>query len=104
MNSYNRRRLYEDLTESKMRSCFSLWYNETEEKSMKLLYLGLPCRYFSDSYYQRISAGRLTDEDVAVGISYSGASKDTVDAMRTAKRSGAVTRSSLFTETPSIRG
>lgn len=57
----------------------------------KLLYLGLPCRYFSDSYYQRISAGSLTDEDVAVGISYSGASKDTVDAMRTAKRSGAVT-------------
>ena len=52
----------------------------------KLLYLGLPCRYFSDSYYQRISAGSLTDEDVAVGISYSGASKDTVDAMRTAKR------------------
>ena len=57
----------------------------------KLLYLGLPCRYFSDSYYQRISAGSLTDEDVAVGISYSGASKDMVDAMRTAKRSGAVT-------------
>lgn len=57
----------------------------------KLLYLGLPCRYFSDAYYQRISAGRLTGEDVAVGISYSGASKDTVDAVRTAKRSGATT-------------
>ena len=26
----------------------------------KLLYLGLPCRYFSDAYYQRISAGSLT--------------------------------------------
>ena len=46
----------------------------------KLLYLGLPCR-----------AGSLTGEDVAVGISYSGASKDTVDAVRTAKRSGATT-------------
>lgn len=57
----------------------------------KLLYLGLPCRYFSDAYYQRISAGSLTGEDVAVGISYSGASKDTVDAVRTAKRSGATT-------------
>ena len=57
----------------------------------KLLYLGLPCRYFSDAYYQRISAGSLTDKDVAVGISYSGASKDTVDAVRTAKRSGATT-------------
>lgn len=57
----------------------------------KLLYLGIPCRYFSDAYYQRISAGSLTEEDVAVGISYSGASKDTVDAVRTAKRSGATT-------------
>ena len=57
----------------------------------KLLYLGLPCRYFSDAYYQRISAGSLTEEDVAVGISYSGASKDTVDTVRTAKRSGATT-------------
>jgi len=57
----------------------------------KLLYLGLPCRYFSDAYYQRISAGSLTGEDVAVGISYSGASKDTVDAVRTAKRSDATT-------------
>ena len=40
---------------------------------------------------QQIAAGRLTDQDVAVGISYSGESKDTVDAMRAAKRSGACT-------------
>ena len=43
----------------------------------KLLYLGLPCRHFSDYYFQRISAGSLTSDDVAVGISYSGESKDT---------------------------
>ena len=57
----------------------------------KLLYLGLPCRYFTDCYLQQIAAGRLTDQDVAVGISYSGESTDTVDAMRAAKRSGACT-------------
>ena len=57
----------------------------------KLLYLGLPCRHFTDCYLQQITAGRLTDQDVAVGISYSGESKDTVDAMRAAKRSGACT-------------
>ena len=57
----------------------------------KLLYLGLPCRYFSDYYYQRISAGSLGEGDAAVGISYSGTSKDTVDAIRTAKRAGATT-------------
>lgn len=55
----------------------------------KLLYLGLPCRHFSDYYFQRISAGSLTSEDVAVGISYSGESKDTVDVMRTARKAGA---------------
>ena len=57
----------------------------------KLLYLGLPCRHFADCYLQQITADRLTDQDVAVGISYSGESKDTVDAMRAAKRSGACT-------------
>ena len=55
----------------------------------KLLYLGLPCRHFSDYYFQRISAGSLTSEDVAVGISYSGESKDTVDVMRTARKAAA---------------
>lgn len=57
----------------------------------KLLYLGFPCRYFSDYYYQRISAANLTPEDVAVGISYSGESKDTVDVIRTARKAGATT-------------
>lgn len=57
----------------------------------KLLYLGLPCRYFSDCYHQQIAAGALTPEDVAVGISYSGESKDTVDSLRKAKKAGART-------------
>ena len=54
----------------------------------KLLYLGFSCRHFGDHYYQRIAAGSLTSEDVAVGISYSGSSKDTVDVMKTAKKRG----------------
>ena len=57
----------------------------------KLLYLGFSCRHFGDHYYQRISAGILTSEDVALGISYSGSSKDTVDVMKTAKKAGATT-------------
>ncbi len=57
----------------------------------KLLYLGLPCRHFTDCYLQRIAAGKLTDQDVAVGISYSGESGDTVNAMKAAKRAGACT-------------
>ena len=42
----------------------------------KLLYLGLPCRHFPDSYLQQITAAGLTEADVAVGISYSGESRD----------------------------
>ena len=57
----------------------------------KLLYLGLPCRHFTDCYLQQIAAGALTSDDVAVGISYSGESMDTVDAMRRAKKAGART-------------
>lgn len=57
----------------------------------KLTYLGLDCRYSRDYYLQRIGAGYLTEKDMAIGISYSGCSKDTVDAMREAKKHGATT-------------
>lgn len=57
----------------------------------KLLYLGFQCRHFDDYYHQKISAGSLTKEDVAVGISFSGYSKDTVEVMKEAKKSGART-------------
>lgn len=57
----------------------------------KLMYLGLHCCYYEDYYRQRVSAGSLSGEDVAIGISYSGYSRDTVEVMREAKRSGATT-------------
>lgn len=58
---------------------------------IKLMYLGYDCRYDADSYIQNILAASLTEQDVMVGISYSGQSKDTVDIMKTAKKSGAHT-------------
>lgn len=57
----------------------------------KLLYLGLNCRSYPDYYLQSISAGNLKQGDVAVGISYSGHSRNTVEVMRMAKKSGAAT-------------
>lgn len=57
----------------------------------KLLRLGLNCRAFSDNHLQQISACHLTKDDVAIGISHSGSTKDTVDALRIAKMSGAAT-------------
>lgn len=58
---------------------------------VKLLYLGYDCRYDEDYYIQQIAAAALTEEDVMIGISYSGQSKDTVDVMKTAKKAGAQT-------------
>lgn len=57
----------------------------------KLLYLGLNCRHMDDDYHQRICASNLTQEDVAIGISYSGRSADTIEVMKLAKKSGATT-------------
>ena len=55
----------------------------------KMLYLGINCRYFKDYYLQRICASSLEKGDVAIGISYSGCSKDTVDVVKIAKKRGA---------------
>ena len=57
----------------------------------KLTYLGLQCRMHTDAYLQQISAGHLTDEDVAIAFSYSGSSEDTVKAIRLARNQGAKT-------------
>lgn len=57
----------------------------------KLLYLGLDVRHNEDVYMQNLSANSLAEEDLAIGISYSGTSKDTVDILKRAKASGAKT-------------
>ncbi len=57
----------------------------------KLIYLGFNCHYVSDSYLQRIGASYLCEQDVAIGISYSGCSRDTVDAISEAKKHKAKT-------------
>ncbi len=67
----------------------------------KLLYLGIPCRIYEDAYLQKISAGNLHEGDVAIGISYSGYSKNTVDVMKLAKKRKATTLViTNFTNTP----
>ncbi len=57
----------------------------------KLMYLGLNCRMYEDYYLQSISAKNLTKRDLAIGISYSGYSRDTVEMMRLARAAGAAT-------------
>ena len=57
----------------------------------KLLYLGFNCLTYGDFYLQHVSASNLGPGDVAVGISYSGYSRNTVDVMKMARRKGAST-------------
>ena len=47
----------------------------------KLTYLGLNCRMYGDYYLQNVSAVNLSRKDLAIGISYSGCSKHTVEMM-----------------------
>ena len=54
----------------------------------KLTYLGLNCRMHTDAYLQQISAAHL---GVAVAVSHSGCSIDTVKALKQARRAGAGT-------------
>jgi len=55
----------------------------------KFMRLGLNVDANLDAHIQAISAVSLTDKDVAVGISFSGSTKDTVETCRLAKEAGA---------------
>lgn len=57
----------------------------------KLTYLGLNCRVYQDYYLQHVSDVNLTEKDLAIGISYSGCSRHTVEMIALAKKAGAAT-------------
>lgn len=70
----------------------------------KLLYLGIPCIFYEDYYLQSVSAGHLKKGDVAIGISYTGSSKNTVNMLRIAKKAGAKTIAiTNFSNTPLVK-
>jgi DNA-binding MurR/RpiR family transcriptional regulator len=57
----------------------------------KLSRLGMICNSYSDSHRQLISAVHLSKGDTAIGVSHSGFTKDTVEAVAVAKKHGAIT-------------
>lgn len=59
--------------------------------NVKLMRLGLRARANPDVHLQHIGACHLTRQDVAIGISHSGRTKDTIDGLRIARESGAFT-------------
>lgn len=57
----------------------------------KLTRIGINCRAYSDNHLQQLCACHLTKNDLAIAISHSGGTKDTIDALHIAKESGAKT-------------
>lgn len=57
----------------------------------KLIRIGKNCTAFADSHMQITSASGLGNNDVALAISYSGETPETIDALKCAKDSGAIT-------------
>lgn len=57
----------------------------------KFLRIGVLCDAFTDPHLQAMSAACLTHEDVAVGISHSGTTRDTIESLKVAKNTGAKT-------------
>jgi RpiR family carbohydrate utilization transcriptional regulator len=57
----------------------------------KFLRSGIQAFVFSDSHFQLIAASQLTEKDVALVISHSGANKDTLRILQAARESGAKT-------------
>lgn len=62
-----------------------------EDAATKFLRLGIQCSVADDAHVQMMTAIHLRPGDVAIGISHSGRTKDTVDALKLARESGATT-------------
>lgn len=67
-------------------SAFTAW--DTKYKFMRI---GINCEAFIDQHLQSMSAICLNSRDVAIGISFSGSIKDTVESLTLAKKAGAYT-------------
>ncbi|MBR5518418.1 MAG: MurR/RpiR family transcriptional regulator [Clostridia bacterium] len=61
------------------------------DASHKFLRAGLNAVAYSDNHMQVIAASHLSKDDVVVGISHSGSSKDIVEALKLAKERGTTT-------------
>jgi DNA-binding MurR/RpiR family transcriptional regulator len=61
------------------------------DAKLKFTRLGLLADAYGDAHLQAMAAATLTRQDVAIGVSHSGSTKDVVDALSLAHKSGATT-------------
>lgn len=65
--------------------------NVGRDAALRLSHLDILAEAYAEPYDMLIQAAHLRKTDVAIGISHSGRSASTVDALRLARRNGAVT-------------
>jgi DNA-binding MurR/RpiR family transcriptional regulator len=63
------------------------------DAAQKFLRIGKMCFAFDDHHMQATSAVSLTEQDVVVGISYSGETREIIDVLTLAKETGATVMS-----------
>jgi DNA-binding MurR/RpiR family transcriptional regulator len=81
------------LTEARRIDIYGVGYSSftANDAKLKLARLGLIVDAYGDAHLQAMAAVSLTKRDVVIGISHSGRTKDVVDAMTSARKTGAVT-------------
>lgn len=62
-----------------------------DDGAYRFMRLGFPARSYGDPHFQVMAASALGASDAAVGLSISGSTKDTVEALRIAQERGART-------------
>ena len=65
--------------------------NIAEDITNKLMRIGILAHYYSDINMQRMAAAALSENDVAIGISHTGATISTIELLATAKQNHATT-------------
>lgn len=74
------------------------------DAKLKFVRLGLVADAYGDGHLQAMAAASLRKSDVAIGISHSGSTRDVVDALTSARKSGASTISiTNFSPSPITR-
>jgi DNA-binding MurR/RpiR family transcriptional regulator len=74
------------------------------DAKLKFARLGLSADSYGDAHLQAMAAALLDKGDVAIGISHSGSTRDVVDALGSARKSGATTISiTNFSPSPITR-
>ena len=81
------------LTEARRIDIYGVGYSSftAHDAKLKLARLGLVVDAFGDAHLQAMAAATLNKGDAAIGISHSGSTRDVVDALATARKSGATT-------------